>query len=202
MTDRPPGPAKTGYGNNWVILGIVVRLPFMSRPVAVLVMAKLVIKGSNSKSRLWLARRMAGRLAAALPGRQIRVVADSAYAGGELKGLPAQVSWTTRLRKDAALHDLPPARTGRPGRPRVKGGRLPSVHRALPRRPQVRLPVVTTGAAPRGGTPHRAAGRPVDVHEGDQAAPGALPPGSARRPITGCVCVAPNTVCRSGCVQN
>jgi DDE superfamily endonuclease len=122
-----PGPAKTGYGNNWVVLGIVVRLRFMSRPVAVPVMAKLVIKGSNSKSRLWLARRMAERLAAALPGRQIRVVADSAYAGGELKGLPAGISWTTRLRKDAALHGLPPARTGRPGRPRVKGDRLPSL---------------------------------------------------------------------------
>jgi hypothetical protein len=122
-----PGPAKTGYGNNWVILGIVVRLRFMSRPVAVPVMAKLVIKGSSSKSRLWLARRMAERLAAALPGRQVRVVADSAYAGGELKGLPAGISWTTRLRKDAALHRLPPARTGRPGRPRVKGNRLPSL---------------------------------------------------------------------------
>jgi hypothetical protein len=121
------GPAKTGYGNNWVVLAIVVRLPFMSRPVAVPVMAKLVIKGTNSKSRLWLARRMAERLAAALPGRQIRVVADSAYAGGELKGLPARISWTTRLRKDAALHALPPARTGRPGRPRVKGDRLPSL---------------------------------------------------------------------------
>jgi hypothetical protein len=121
------GPAKTGYGNNWVVLGVVVRLPFMSRPVAVPVMAKLVVKGSNSKSRLWLARRMAEQLAAALPGRRIRIVADSAYAGGELKGLPAQISWTTRLRKDAALHALPPARTGRPGRPRVKGDRLPSL---------------------------------------------------------------------------
>jgi hypothetical protein len=65
--------------------------------------------------------------ASALPGRQVRVVADSAYAGGELKGLPAQVSWATRLRKDAALHGLPPARTGKPGRPRVKGERLPSL---------------------------------------------------------------------------
>lgn len=116
-----PGPAKTGYGNNWVILAVTVRLPGISRPVAVPVMAKLVIKGSNSKSRLWLARRMAERLAAALPGRQVRVTADSAYAGGELKGLPAGISWTTRLRKDAALHGLPPARTGKPGRPRVKG---------------------------------------------------------------------------------
>ena len=122
-----PGPAKTGYGNNWVVLGIVVRLPFMSRPVAVPVMARLVVKGSNSKSRLWLARRMAEQLAAALPGRRIQVVADSACAGRELKGLPAAISWTTRLRKDAALHALPPARTGRPGRPRVKGDRLPSL---------------------------------------------------------------------------
>ena len=54
-------------------------------------------------------------------------MADSAYAGGELKGLPADVTWTTRLRKDAALHALPPDRTGRPGRPRVKGDRLPSL---------------------------------------------------------------------------
>ena len=121
------GPAKTGYGNNWVVLAVIVSLPGISRPVGIPVMAKLVIKGTNSKSRLWLARRMAGRLAGALPGRQIRVTADSAYAGGELKGLPAGVSWTTRLRKDAALHALPPERTGKRGRPRVKGDRLPSL---------------------------------------------------------------------------
>jgi hypothetical protein len=121
------GPAKTGYGNNWVILAVTVSLPGISRPVGVPVMAKLVIKGTNSKSRLWLARRMAERLAAALPGRRVRVTADSAYVGGELKGLPAGVSWTTRLRKDAALHGLPPERTGKRGRPRVKGDRLPSL---------------------------------------------------------------------------
>jgi len=28
------GLAKTGYGNNWVIATIVVRLPFVNRPVA------------------------------------------------------------------------------------------------------------------------------------------------------------------------
>jgi len=68
---------------------------------------------------------MAGAIAGALPGRGIHVVADSAYAGGELKKLPPQVTWTTRLRKDAALHQLPPARTGRRGRPRTRGDRLP-----------------------------------------------------------------------------
>jgi hypothetical protein len=121
------GPAKTGYGNNWVVLAIRVRLPMVSRPVAVPVMAKLVIKGTNSRSRLWLARRMAARLAAELPGREVHVTADSAYAGEELKELPDGVTWTTRLRSNAALHDLPPGRTGRKGRPRMKGDRLPSL---------------------------------------------------------------------------
>ena len=35
------GPAKTGYGNTWVVLGILVRLPMVRRPVAVPVLAKL-----------------------------------------------------------------------------------------------------------------------------------------------------------------
>ena len=119
------GPHKTGRGNNWVIAAIVVNLPFCSRPVALPVLAKLVVKGTTSASRLWLARRMAADLAGALPGCAIRVVADAAYAGRELKKLAPGVTWTTRLRKDAALHDLPPQRTGRRGRPRVRGNRLP-----------------------------------------------------------------------------
>ncbi len=119
------GPAKTGYGNNWVVLAVRVRLPMVSRPVAIPVMAKLVIKGTISASRLWLARRMVTCLARELPGRRISVTADSAYAGQELKQLPDGVTWTTRLRANAALCDLPPARTGKKGRPRTKGDRLP-----------------------------------------------------------------------------
>jgi hypothetical protein len=118
------GKHKTGRGNNWVVLAIVVSLPFRARPFALPVMAKLVVKGTSSASRLWLARRMTSSLADALPGRDLHAVADSAYAGEELKKLGKQVTWTTRLRKDAALHGLPPARTGKRGRPRVRGARL------------------------------------------------------------------------------
>ena len=120
------GKRKTGRGNNWVVLAVIVKLP-AAPPVALPVLAKLVIKGTQSASRLWLARRMTQQLAGALPGRDIHVAADSAYAGEELSKLGSQVTWTTRLRKDAALHRLPPGRTGRRGRPRVKGGRLPSL---------------------------------------------------------------------------
>jgi len=52
-----------------------------SRPVCLRVMFRLVIKGTNSGSRLWLARRMTGALAGALPGRAICVAAGTAYAG-------------------------------------------------------------------------------------------------------------------------
>jgi len=122
-----PGKHKAGRGNNWVILAIIVKLPCCSRPVALPVTAKLVVKGTNSASRLWLARRMTGKLAAALPGRDVHAVADSAYAGDELKLPGKNITWTTRLRKNAALHAFPPERTGKRGRPRVKGDRLPSL---------------------------------------------------------------------------
>ena len=121
------GPAKTGFGNNWVVLAVRVWLPMISRPVAVPVMAKLVIKGTASSSRLRLARRMITRLARELPGREIHVTAGSACAGEELKHLPPCLTWTTRLRANAALYCLPPARTGRRGRPRKKEDKLPSL---------------------------------------------------------------------------
>jgi len=105
----------------------VVRLPILDRPMCLPVMARLVRKNTVSGSRLWLAVQMATALSEALPGRRIHVVADAAYAGAELRNLPGQVSWTTRLRKDAALYQLAPARTGRRGRPRTKGARLPSL---------------------------------------------------------------------------
>ncbi|MGB8385248.1 MAG: transposase [Dermatophilaceae bacterium] len=120
------GAKKLGYGNNWVIAAIVVRLPFVDRQVALPVGFSLVAKGTDD-SRLTLARRLVESLAAALPDRALQVVADSAYAGQALRGLPTRVTWTTRLRSNAALYALAPARTGRRGRPRLKGAKLASL---------------------------------------------------------------------------
>ncbi|MHB1783755.1 MAG: IS701 family transposase, partial [Acidimicrobiales bacterium] len=118
------GQKKIGYGNNWVIAAIVVRMPFLDRPIALPVGFALVVKNSGDSSRLALARRLVEALATALPGRRIEVVADSAYAGRLLRGLPQNVTWTTRLRSNAALYDLAPLRTGKRGRPRLKGAKL------------------------------------------------------------------------------
>ncbi|MFN2495758.1 MAG: transposase, partial [Pseudonocardiaceae bacterium] len=121
------GKIKTGFGNNWVIVAILVRLPFLSRPVCLPVLARLVIKNTTSASRLWLATQLVGLLARTFPDRQLDAVADSAFAGRDLRQLPSQVSWTTRPRKDAALHQLAPPRTGARGRPRLNGPRLGSL---------------------------------------------------------------------------
>jgi len=68
-------------GNNWVIAAIVVRLPFLRRPVALPVGFALVCKDTDAASRLSLGRELVEALAAAAPGRIVHVVADSAYAG-------------------------------------------------------------------------------------------------------------------------
>ena len=124
------GPHKTGCGNNWVIAAIVVNLPFFSRPVALPVLAKLVVKGTTSASRLWLARRMAAGLAGALPGCAIRVVADAAYAGRELK----------KLAPGDHL-DHPAAQGRRPARPAA------AAHRQARPSPRPREPAPVPGRA-------------------------------------------------------
>ena len=122
------GRHKTGRGNNWVIAAIVADLPFCSRPAALPVLAKLVVKDTRPASRLRLARRMAETLASALPGPRHRRCRRRRLRK-EPRQLPPGITWTTRLRNDAALHGLPPGRTGRRGRPRVRGNRLPSLAR-------------------------------------------------------------------------
>jgi len=109
-----------------VILAIVVRLGFLDRPIALPVGFALVRKNSDDSSRLVLARRLVEALAVALGERKIHVVADCAYAGKVLRGLPETITWTTRLKSNAALYELAPPRTGKPGRPQMKGTKLAS----------------------------------------------------------------------------
>jgi hypothetical protein len=44
--------------------------------------------------------------------------------GDHLRGLDAQITWTSRLKVTSVLHELAPPRTGKSGRPRTKGPRL------------------------------------------------------------------------------
>jgi SRSO17 transposase len=129
--------AAVAWGNNWVVVGVLVRLPFMARPVCLPVLFRLwqpkrkqIPKGKpdpERSSKPELAREMVDLIAARHPARKLHVVGDSAYGAGAWRGLPRQVTLTVRPRKDAALYALAPPRTGKRGRPALKGARLPSL---------------------------------------------------------------------------
>src|SRR3954465_6578788 len=116
------GPKPIGFGNCWVVAGIVVQLPFLSRPVCLPVLARLWRPRHNGK--IAHARELAELIAARYPDRTVHVVGDAAYVGQHLRDLNARITWTSRLKVTSVLHELPPPRTGRSGRPRTRGGRL------------------------------------------------------------------------------
>lgn len=130
-----PAKDKLSFGTCFVTAGIVVSLPFCSRPVCLPVLARLHVpgKGKARKARkrdpapastVTSAVALVRRLAGAFPGRAVHVVADAHYHGPALKDLPAGVTWTTRLPRNAVLYALAPPRVRKPGRPPRKGRRL------------------------------------------------------------------------------
>src|SRR5215468_9623595 len=67
---------KIGFGNNWVVGGIVLTIPVLGRVVCLPVLARLVRKGTDDASRLRLARQMLCEIAGNLPGRTVHGVGD------------------------------------------------------------------------------------------------------------------------------
>jgi hypothetical protein len=116
------GQAKLGFGNNWVVVAIVVAVPFLSRPVALPVLAALAVKGGASKPDL--ARDLVDAIAERFPDRDIHAVADAAYGCSAFIGLGEGMTMTTRAKANAVFSHLAPPRTGKRGRPRRKGERI------------------------------------------------------------------------------
>jgi hypothetical protein len=75
-----------------------------------------------SKPRL--ARGLVDMIAARYPQRTVHAVGD---ASGAWRGMPARVTLTFRVRKDAAIYAPTPPKTGRRDRPAKKGARLPRI---------------------------------------------------------------------------
>lgn len=108
------------FGNNWVLLGLVVSLPFRhDRPFCVPLLWRVYEKrGTKTKAehrtKVDLATDMIRTLAGWLPGREILVVADSAYMGkGLLKDRPANVNAIGPILWTAALMEVKQTRDGR-----------------------------------------------------------------------------------------
>ncbi len=121
----------TAWGLNVVVLALRVSPPWGGEPLALPIMVCLRRKdeegeqGEKELSHVEQAVTMISQLARWLPDHRFRVVTDGAYASLLRYPLP-RTFVVTRLRRDAALYDLAPPRTGRPGRPRTKGNRLPT----------------------------------------------------------------------------
>ena len=112
-----------GRGNCFVIAGIVVVLPFLARQVCLPVLFRLHIP-KTSASKTEQARALVDLLSAALYGRTIHVAGDALYRGPAWRGLPARVTFTTRLAANAVLYGPEPPRTGKRGHPAWRGQRL------------------------------------------------------------------------------
>lgn len=123
---------RTRWGNNWVVVGLLVELPFGGGRAVCLPLLLRLWRPRDERhperpSQSELARELTDMVAARSVGRRIEVVADAGYASKAWRGLPAHVTVTLRLRANAALYAFAPPRTGKRGRPALKGQRLGSL---------------------------------------------------------------------------
>lgn len=128
--------AITHWGHSWVVLGVIVELPFRRGHYYCLpILFRLYLNKKSAgkhrrayRTRPELAVEMLNVLCNHRKTRRFHAIADSAYGGQSvLCFLPTNCDLTSRLVKDARLYDAPPERkAGTRGRPRKRGQRLPT----------------------------------------------------------------------------
>ena len=130
---QPEGSGRrTRWGNCWVVVVLIVELPCLGgRPVGLPILFRLFRPKDDQhherRSQPELARELIDMVLARFPTRIIELVMDGAYATKAWRGLPDHVTVTTRMRANAAVFALAPPRTGKRGRPALKGARLASL---------------------------------------------------------------------------
>jgi DDE superfamily endonuclease len=120
----------TARGNRWVIIGIVVTLPFSSRPTCLPVLFRLW-GGKGTTTPVQLARTLVGLLALAFPDRAIHLAADAADHGKPPQDLPERVTWTTPIQRNAVRYQPapPPPASGDAPAPKATGSAPRPGHR-------------------------------------------------------------------------
>lgn len=136
--------ALVNWGHDWVVLGVIVRLPFCDKRCFCLpILFRLYLNKQAARrhrrayrTRPELAVQMLALLCSARENRCFHAIADSAYGGQSvLNHLPVNCELTSRLLLDARIYDAPPPRRpGQNGRPRKRGGRRPSPRQMLEQR--------------------------------------------------------------------
>lgn len=134
---------KTG-GLRWLAVMLLVPIPWARRLWALPFLTALTPseryhqqRGRRHKPLTDWARQLLLQVRRWLPDRDLVMVADGGFAAldllSRLASLDRPITCVTRLRLDARLFQPPPPhrKSARPGRPRLKGARLPSLQQRL-----------------------------------------------------------------------
>jgi hypothetical protein len=136
------------YGHRWVVLAVLVRFPFATRPWALPVLIDLYRSEEDNRrcnrphrTPAQLMCRLLRLLLIRFPDRTFLFVGDSGYGTHAVARFcyrhRARLSLVSKLHPDANLFTPPPPYAGN-GRPRIKGDRLPK-----PRQVATTTPVLT-----------------------------------------------------------
>jgi hypothetical protein len=128
------------YGHKWVVLAVLVRFPFATRPWALPVLIDLYRSAEDNRRRrrphrtpAQLMCRLLRLLLLRCPGRSFVFVGDSTYGTHEVARFchrhRVRLTLVSKLHPDANLFEPPPPYAGT-GRPRAKGARLPKPRQA------------------------------------------------------------------------
>ena len=142
------------WGHKWVVLTIVVQLPFTCRRWALPVLCALYrsqeqnrAEGRRHKTPAQLARQLMAVLIHWFPRRKFVFLGDGGFGSHELARFfhrhRRHAALVSRFHPDANLFDLPPRHKARTGRPRLKGRKLPSPRKTAARRQRGRRATVT-----------------------------------------------------------
>jgi DDE superfamily endonuclease len=133
--------AITNWGHCWVIVGVILKLPFCGdRWFCLPILFRLYVpkKTADKKCLAYytkpqLAVQMLHLLCGRFKNSRFHAIGDSTYGGKSvLCKLPVNCGLTSRLKMDARLYDAPPQRKkGKAGRPRKRGARLPTAQQML-----------------------------------------------------------------------
>jgi hypothetical protein len=129
------------YGHKWVVLAVLVKFPFATRPWALPVLIDLYRSEEDDRKRnrphrtpAHLMCRLLRVLLLRFPDRTFVFTGDSSYGTHEVARFcyrhRARLTLVSKLHPDANLFDPPPPYTGK-GRPRIKGGRRPKPRQAV-----------------------------------------------------------------------
>jgi len=147
------------WGHKWVVLAVLVRFPFASRLWALPVLVALYRSPQDNQKRGRPHRTPAQLLQLLLrlllrwfPDRQFLFAGDQNYGSHEMATLSPQTRGrlhvVSKFYPNANLYEPPPAYAGN-GRPRVKGGKLPTPQEVVATAERTRLNVAWYGGGRR-----------------------------------------------------